>query len=138
MPHTPLKAWLNSLFCLSLLLFPCPLPLTQFLLFHKHTALMGLEGLWGYAISSHINNPTAIHNMRAFFPLSRFPPMYIFTPQKQNRFLGSNQRAPTFLSFCGNDNIVFHEALSSFPGNSLHTIWFGLLFWSEAVQREQV
>lgn len=74
-----LTALLNSLFCLSLLLFPYPLPLPQVLLFHKHIALMGPEGLWGYAISSRINNPTAIRNMHAFFPRC-FSPMYIFTP----------------------------------------------------------
>lgn len=77
-PHNLLKALLNSLFCLSLL-FPCPLPLPQLLLFHKHIALMGPKGLWGYAISSHINNPTAIHNMHTFFPPCFFL-MYIFTP----------------------------------------------------------
>lgn len=53
----------------------------QFLLFHKHTALMGLEGLWGYAISSHINNLTAIHNMHAFF-LSPFSShVYFYSPE---------------------------------------------------------
>lgn len=75
-PKSYFEAVLNSLFCFSLLLFPYPFPLPQFLLFHKHIALMGPEGLGGYAISSHINKPTAIST---YFPLC-FPPMYIFTP----------------------------------------------------------
>lgn len=99
-PHNLLKALLNSLFCLSPLLLPYPLPLPQFLLVHKHIALMGPAGLWGYAISSHINNPTAIHNMHAFFPLC-FPPMYIFTPWNRTDFWVSNGKGQNCRVFVG-------------------------------------
>lgn len=124
-----------ALFCL--LLFPYPLPLPQFLLFHKHTALMGPEGHWGYAISSHINNPTAIHNMHAFFP-SLFSSRVYFYSLKQNRFLGSNQRGPKICRVFVGITIFFSMKQSRlFLGNSLQTIWSGLLFWSKAVQSER-
>lgn len=135
-PHNLLKALLNSLFCLCLLLFPYPLLLPQFLLFHKHIALMGPVGLWGYVISSHINNPTAIHNMHAFFLLSVSLLCIFLLPETEHRLLGSDQWEPTFSRFCGNHNIVFHETVPSSPGNSLQAIWSGLLFWSKPAQSE--
>lgn len=69
---------------------------------------------------------------RIFLPL--FSSYVYFYSLKQNRSLGSVRQGPTFSSFCGNNNIVFHEAVPSVLGNSLQTIWSGLFFWSKAVQ----
>lgn len=71
--------------------------------------------------------------MHAFLPLC-FPSYVYFYSLKQNRFLGSKRRGIEILSFCGNNNIVFHEAVPSVLGNSLQAIWSGLFFWSKAVQ----
>lgn len=70
------------------------------------------------------------------FP-SLFSCYVYFYSLKENTFLGSNQRRPKFSRFCGNHNIVFHEANPSSLGNSLRTIWSALLFWSKAVQSER-
>lgn len=70
------------------------------------------------------------------FP-SLFSSYVYFYSLKQNRFLGSERQGPKFSSFCGNSNIVFHEAVPSVLGNSLQTIWSGLFFWSKAVQSER-
>lgn len=76
------------------------------------------------------------HRQHAFIFPSPFSSYVYFYSLKQNRFLGSNWPGPTFSSFCGNHNIVFHEEVPFFLGNSLQTIWSGLLFWSKAVQSE--
>lgn len=94
---TPYFCALQALLEVSLLLFPCPLPLLSFLLFHKHIALMGPEGLWGYAISSHINKPTAAHNMHTFFP-PYFSFYVYFYSLTQYKCLGSSWPEPEFQS----------------------------------------
>lgn len=99
-----LEVLLNSLLCFSLL--PCPLPLPQFLLFHKHIAY----GPWGTLRLCYIlPYKQAVHppqHTHIFLPL-RSPLMYIFTPGNRNdvwdpSFHGQHSRdfVGTTILFC--------------------------------------
>lgn len=68
-PHNTWRScWIHYFASVS---FHAPFLFRSFCCF-TNASLMGPEGLWAYAISSHVNKPSTHHNIHTFFSLSVF------------------------------------------------------------------